>query len=434
MAVREYIGARYVPVFANPVDWNSTRTYEPLTIVTYQGNSYTSRQYVPSGIQITNSDYWILTSNYNSQVEAYRQEVQRLSDKVDNFDLDISGETQARTDADTALQGEIDALDERVTDLEYTQCILIGDSWCATGTGRLLAARIKNRLGIATNRWFNKARSSTGFLKPSPEPTFPQQLANAIADDNVNKQIPTIIIVIGGTNDFGAGYTTASEYASVINSMQDSINAAFVKQKTVFFFMQCGTPRQYPYTLIKQVQTLTASKCNVVNAFWPVSRKNFADTAHLNSDGEIAFARFVLANLGYGTYDSVTDIQSFKTEAETVFGTGIFGTCQIRQTWTENTITSWIYVSFAAAKSANAINGAIREGGSNPTGLQFNCPINLSERTGAAFSTADANPLTFSLGYSSSGNPVNGDSITLRNFNAVGLNNYSGCVTEIITA
>ena len=40
--VREYIGARYVPVFANPPEWNDTRGYEPLTIVLHKGNSFTS--------------------------------------------------------------------------------------------------------------------------------------------------------------------------------------------------------------------------------------------------------------------------------------------------------------------------------------------------------------------------------------------------------
>lgn len=427
MAVREYIGARYVPVFADPVAWNSTRTYEPLTIVTYQGNSYTSRQYVPSGIQITNADYWILTSNYNSQVEAYRQEVQRLSEQVNNFDLDISDETQARTDADTALQGNIDNTNNRITDLEYEQCILIGDSWCAPGTGRLIAARIKNRLGIADSKWFNKAASATGFLKPTPEPTFPQQLASAIADDAISKTAPTLILVIGGTNDLGAGYETVSDYTTVINSMQASIDSNFTHAKTVFFFMQCAKTRQYPYSLIKGVQKGCASRCNVVNAFWPVSRRNFADNGHLNSDGEIDFTRFVLANLGIGEYSNVTDVQSFKTQAESKFGTGIFGTCQLRQTWNENTVNSWVYVSFAAAQTANAINGAITE---TANGLEFYCPINQAERVSTLRSMADANPMSCSLGY----NSTNGDTITLRNFSAVGLNNYSGTCTEIITA
>ena len=53
MATNQYIGARYVPLFADPYDWDDTREYEPLTVVHSHGNSYTSRQYVPKGIQLT---------------------------------------------------------------------------------------------------------------------------------------------------------------------------------------------------------------------------------------------------------------------------------------------------------------------------------------------------------------------------------------------
>lgn len=75
--VRQYIGARYVPLFADPAEWDNQRTYEPLTIVIHNGNSYTSRQYVPAGIDINNTDFWTLTGNYNAQIEQYRQETQR---------------------------------------------------------------------------------------------------------------------------------------------------------------------------------------------------------------------------------------------------------------------------------------------------------------------------------------------------------------------
>lgn len=78
MATAQYIGTRYVPVFADPVEWDSTRQYEPLTIVTHQGASYTSRQYVPAGIEITNESYWVLSADYNAQVEAYRKEVRGI--------------------------------------------------------------------------------------------------------------------------------------------------------------------------------------------------------------------------------------------------------------------------------------------------------------------------------------------------------------------
>lgn len=70
-----YVGARYVPKFASPAEWSSANTYEPLTIVMHEGNSFTSKHFVPVGIDIENEDYWAETGNYNSQVEQYRQEV-----------------------------------------------------------------------------------------------------------------------------------------------------------------------------------------------------------------------------------------------------------------------------------------------------------------------------------------------------------------------
>ena len=63
-----------MPLFADPIEWDNTKTYEPLTIVYHQGNSYTSRQSVPAGVNITDTTYWALTGNYNAQIEQYRKE------------------------------------------------------------------------------------------------------------------------------------------------------------------------------------------------------------------------------------------------------------------------------------------------------------------------------------------------------------------------
>lgn len=75
-----YKGARYVPLFDG--EWDNSKAYEPLTIVTNQGNSYTSVQYVPVGADINNTTYWALTGNYNSQIESYKE-------KVDNLEMEI---------------------------------------------------------------------------------------------------------------------------------------------------------------------------------------------------------------------------------------------------------------------------------------------------------------------------------------------------------
>lgn len=99
MATTQYIGARYVPLFAEPIEWDKTKQYEPLTIVTNNGNSYTSRQFVPTGVEITNEDFWALTGNYNAQIEQYRKEVTaydgRITTAQDTAD-------SAKTSADSA--------------------------------------------------------------------------------------------------------------------------------------------------------------------------------------------------------------------------------------------------------------------------------------------------------------------------------------------
>lgn len=82
MSVRQYIGARYVPKFYefNNGVWQNNTEYEPLTIVQYNSNSYTSKKTVPANIgnPSENPDYWVVTGNYNAQVEAYRAEVAKL--------------------------------------------------------------------------------------------------------------------------------------------------------------------------------------------------------------------------------------------------------------------------------------------------------------------------------------------------------------------
>ena len=105
MATNRYVGARYVPVFDE--DWDNTKAYDPLTIVSYQGDSYTSRGYVPVGTAITNTTYWAKTGNFNQQVAHVSDRVDRVEDDV----RDLQNE-------DTRMQGEIDDLESDVTALK----------------------------------------------------------------------------------------------------------------------------------------------------------------------------------------------------------------------------------------------------------------------------------------------------------------------------
>ena len=92
MATTQYIGARYVPLFYTASDnsnnWESGVQYEPLTIVTYLNQSYTSKIPVPASVgnPADNPTYWIMTGAYNAQVEQYRQEVETFSGRINSLE------------------------------------------------------------------------------------------------------------------------------------------------------------------------------------------------------------------------------------------------------------------------------------------------------------------------------------------------------------
>lgn len=71
MSELQYVGARYVPKFADPYEWQANTIYEPLTVVMYNRNSYTSKKQVPANIgePTINPEYWVCTGNYNAQLD-----------------------------------------------------------------------------------------------------------------------------------------------------------------------------------------------------------------------------------------------------------------------------------------------------------------------------------------------------------------------------
>ena len=137
MSVREYIGARYVPLFADPIDWDSTKTYEPLTVVYNQGSSYTSRQYVPAGIDISNDTYWARTGNYNAQIEQYRSEVATFDNRITTNETNI-------TDLQNATVGTEKLDDNAVTTAKIKNANVTTDKLAdnAVTTAKILDANV----------------------------------------------------------------------------------------------------------------------------------------------------------------------------------------------------------------------------------------------------------------------------------------------------
>ena len=196
-----YVGNRYVPVFADPVNWDNIREYEPLTIVTYQGASYTSRKTVPAGIDISNTDYWALTGNYNAQVEQYRQQTSDVANS-------LASEIATRASADYMIKGG--------------DLLCIGDSYLKgsnhTGTpikswGDYLADYMGKSLNTDYYKYFY---GGCGFVTTVDGNNFLTLLHEAYEDISDANKVGTIV-VLGGVNDQNNG-TVASAITSFIQT------------------------------------------------------------------------------------------------------------------------------------------------------------------------------------------------------------------------
>lgn len=202
--VRQYVGARYVPVFADPLEWSDTIGYEPLTVVLHEGNSYTSRQSVPVGIDIGNATYWAETGNYNAQIEAYRQEVLTYDERITANANAIAAETQARINGDNELALRIDSLSKQtpVQGENGRNAVFIGDSFMAPTTSypQKLAYFTAQLMGWTM---YNYAYGGSGWVdEAGASMNFYHQIQKAAQQISIPVEDVDYIVIGGGFNDW----------------------------------------------------------------------------------------------------------------------------------------------------------------------------------------------------------------------------------------
>ena len=216
MPTRQYIGARYVPKFYenssdHTAEWTSNTQYEGLTIVTRNGNSYTSRKPVPANIGAPedNPEYWVSTGIFNEQVESLRGDFEEFETNT--------------TQALSGINDEIDALNDEVFSKENV--IMIGDSYGhASGSGNGWIDKLKTKLGIATANLFESAVGGAGFytyLSPNDFNT----IFNSLIATMTSEQLENVgmVIIAGGSNDMGATIDTLT--ANVLTCINNILTA-----------------------------------------------------------------------------------------------------------------------------------------------------------------------------------------------------------------
>lgn len=205
---RQYVGARYVPKVMG--EWNKALQYEALSIVTYAGNSFTSKIPVPANIDISNKTYWVNTGNYNAQVEAYRQQTAQVENHLNSEIIDRKNDTK-------------------------DNILWIGDSY-SENYNHKLPNGVRDMLNA--KNWYEYSKGGAGFAGAWAGANFNDLLQKAKNDMSASqKEMIKYVYFVGGANDSSFDWTNLKpKVISTINNARSS----FPNAQVCFIFASCA--------------------------------------------------------------------------------------------------------------------------------------------------------------------------------------------------
>lgn len=309
MAIRQYIGARYVPKFMGTYD--ATQIYEALCIVDNgSGTSYISKIPTPAGTPLTDNVHWAIYGSSSGAITSLQQQINDMQDGS------IPGSLQYQIDENaTKIQSLIN---------DARRVVIITDSY---GTGRGGATPFtdyfQNIMGLANTDYFAYAEGSLGFNQTGDGGhTALTLLQSHSADITDHDSITDVVFVLGG-NDWGH-----------ITGLDDAIHNCFDYVKTAYQNAKIWLAYSYNQAAKTAVQIdqyhesleIYASRAMLDNALWVdnyyyIMHNNdlfISDGVHPNSDGGSALGRNLANFMMKGSCD-------YKTRKKCVY-TSVNGT------------------------------------------------------------------------------------------------------------
>lgn len=205
---RQYVGARYVPKIMG--EWNKALQYEALSVVTYLGNSFTSKVPVPANIDIHNETYWVNTGNYNAQVEAYRQKVAQLENDLNNEIINRKNDTK-------------------------DNILWIGDSY-SVNYNHKLPNGVRDMLNA--KNWYEYSKGGAGFAGKWAGASFNDLIEQAKNEMSASqKEMIKYVYIVGGANDSSFSWTDLK--TKVVSTVQNARNS-FPNAQVCFIFASCA--------------------------------------------------------------------------------------------------------------------------------------------------------------------------------------------------
>lgn len=114
-----YVGNRCIPMPMG--NWERNKEYENLSVVlASNGDSYISKKNVPKGIELSNTEYWAISSRFNAQLETQKQRIDNIVALPDGSttgdaeltDIRVGADGKTYPNAGDAVRGQVSPLKE----------------------------------------------------------------------------------------------------------------------------------------------------------------------------------------------------------------------------------------------------------------------------------------------------------------------------------
>lgn len=104
-------------------NWDKSKEYENLSVVlASNGDSYTSKKNVPKGIELSNDEYWAISSRFNAQLETQKKRIDNIVALPDGSttgdaeltDIRVGADGKTYPNAGDAVRGQVGSLKEDI--------------------------------------------------------------------------------------------------------------------------------------------------------------------------------------------------------------------------------------------------------------------------------------------------------------------------------
>lgn len=310
MAIRQYVGARYVPRFMGVFD--PTQQYEALDVVDNgAGTSYIARKIVPPGSSLIDPEYWFVYGASSGAIIQIQNDLQAVENDITN---NIKPDIVQNTSNISSLQNDVIDINNKIAG-SGGEIITITDSYgyhpSAAQSWQSILTTLK-----PDSTFYNFYEGSMGIYHVGSNGHNAKTLLEAHAGDISDPDAITTVVIALGVNDYTDSISNVSTaYDTLIEYIKTTYKNARILFGMASFSHQLTIQNKVNY---KNLIGLMIAKCaengckymSNIEFIMHDLRNNENDLVHPNLTGSTHIAEAVKTYLEGGNYHYIASLVS----------------------------------------------------------------------------------------------------------------------------